>query len=654
MSKTRVPNALIANPAVSIISAPSVSGPMTISTNALCSGTLNVSGFSSLAGIQNSSSLTQSGAISFTPDNTFDIGQNATTARPRDLWLGRNATVGGTLTTASLGVGSGNVVRAPANAATSMSVESPSGNLLLSGAGSVQSVYNGYWDGTNWQRFATANPYYAWWVGNAGLSWFYAAAGANPVTGMAAIWSLTHTSGPNGTVAMRIGAAGSVNYIRTPINSVNALSIESQSQYLMLCSASGTHVGFNTYWDGTAWQIMNAGNYANIFVASNNSFVWYGATSPNTVSWGQAMSLSNGGTLTVAQGITTSAGDITAGSSQNYSMWATAFRFGASGASYYWALSSGNYIRSVGCHIMSDGNYCFNANTGIYVGGWDGTWLHTSHSLMLNGNSIGFGNNGGVNWTWNGGQLVSTHSIVNSGNYYYFANTSFALYTDGSWVRATGGSGFGTSGNYLWMANNSGVGLYWDGTWCNVQPRMWAVNEASADVVIVRNQSSGLRFTDDNVRSVRPGSTNQLKTYIYDAWEQWHRTWDGASMGYIDINGFHNGSTIKNKHNLRDFRDGLSLLKDSRIKPRRYTMTDVPRGKGRRRGPPGERPEELIEAEHVGFIAEEMVEVIPEVVGLDPETGEPVGINYGALVPILWDAVRRLSERLDKLEGAAA
>jgi hypothetical protein len=39
--------------------------------------------------------LTQN--LTFSPDNTQDIGTNATTARPRDLWLGRNATIGGTL-----------------------------------------------------------------------------------------------------------------------------------------------------------------------------------------------------------------------------------------------------------------------------------------------------------------------------------------------------------------------------------------------------------------------------------------------------------------------------------------------------------------------------------------------------------------------------
>src|SRR5215467_13601101 len=40
--------------------------------------------------------LTQN--LTFSPDSTYDIGATSTTLRPRDLWLGRNATIGGTLT----------------------------------------------------------------------------------------------------------------------------------------------------------------------------------------------------------------------------------------------------------------------------------------------------------------------------------------------------------------------------------------------------------------------------------------------------------------------------------------------------------------------------------------------------------------------------
>jgi hypothetical protein len=561
VSRTRVPNALIANPAVSIISAPNTSGPMTISTNALCSGTLSVSGFSSLAGISNSGSLTNSGQISFTPDNTYDIGQNATTARPRDLWLGRNLTAGGTVTGGS-----------------------------FSTAGTIT---------------ATGN-----------------------IT----------TSGTLSTSTLGVGAQGQV--VRKPVNDANGISVEAPNGYAFISSKLGTHVGGNAWWDGANWQRYDTTVPSAVWIASANGATFM--TSPagtGTLPLATKATIDTAGAMTAASfattGKTAAAGNINVGQVNATYIVTAGIDVGAgpiyfaNNASYYINKDATNNLNVVNMNVVSWGNVCFSGNTGIYMGGWDGTWIHTSHSIMMNGANLGFSNNGGVYWSF-----------------------------DGSWIRAYGASGIGTSGSYYWMANNASVGLYWDGTWVNIQPRAWAVNEMSCDVGVIRNQSSGLRFIDDNVRIVRPAGANQLKTYVYDAWEQWHRTWDGASMGYVDINGFHNGSTIKNKHNLRDFSDGLALLKDSRIRPRRYTMTDVPRGKGRRMRQvgehPGEHPEELIESEHVGFIAEEMVEVIPEVVGLDHETGEPVGINYGALVPILWDAVRRLAERLDKLEGAAA
>jgi len=617
VTRTRVPNAMIANPAVSIISAPDTSGPMTISTSTLISGNLNVgsvnaSAYSYFAGIMNQSSLQQGGSIGFSPDNALDIGQNATTARPRDIWLGRNLTAGGTVTTPNLTtttsistpkllIGSQGAQIWSANG-QAINVESPNSYAFLASKSGSHLTGNAYWDNVNWLRYDTSSPALAWIASPTSVVYYSAAAGANPISwAQAANWDRSGALNLSGTNPS-IYKGGGVP--QTP--------------------DLGLYCGTGANW----MRIVNSGTlpiqFYNDGAAANN---WIGGTLTMTVnSSGTVINAPTtiNGTLTING--TTSGGQINSSylNTEGIDVGAGPIYF-AHNPSYYINKDSSNNLNVVNMHVVSWGNYYFNGNLGIFIGGWDGSWLHTSHSLMLNGNALGFSNNGGVYWQF-----------------------------DGSWMRMYGATGVGTSGNYYWMANNASVGLYWDGTWVNVQPRCWSPNEVNADVVVVRNGSSGLRFTDDNVREVRPTSTNQLKTYIYDAWEQWHRTWDGASMGYIDINGFHNGSTIKNKHNLRDFRDGLALLKDSRIKPRRYTMTDVPRGKGKRRGPPRERPEELVESEHVGFIAEEMVEVIPEVVGLDPETGEPAGINYGALVPILWDAVRRLAERLDKLEGATA
>lgn len=52
--------------------------------------------------------------------------------------------------------------------------------------------------------------------------------------------------------------------------------------------------------------------------------------------------------------------------------------------------------------------------------------------------------------------------------------------------------------------------------------------------------------------------------------------------------------------------------------------------------------------ESIGFLAEDMINVVPESVMLNAE-GAPLGINYNALVPILWGAVRELNDQLRAL-----
>ena len=284
--------------------------------------------------------------------------------------------------------------------------------------------------------------------------------------------------------------------------------------------------------------------------------------------------------------------------------------------SYYIQFDNVNMFQAVNMNIMSWGSYYFSASPAIFIGSWDGTWIHTSHSIMMNGANLGFSNNGGVYWNY-----------------------------DGTWMRMYGTTGIGTSGTTFWLSNDASVGLYWDGTWLNIRPRAWAPNEMSCDVGIIRNGASGLRFTDDNVRIFRPTSTNQMKIYVYDAWCQWHRAYDNTSMGYVDIGGFHNPSSLKGKSNVAHIEDGLSLVRDQRIRPIRYTTPGYTGEYGH---------EDRADRRSVGLAAEDVDQVIPEVVGHDPETGEPTGINYGALVAVLWSAMRGLDARVDELEARLA
>jgi hypothetical protein len=574
-------------------------------------------------------------------DNTKDIGTSS--QRIRDLYLARDL------------------------------VASPTGsiNFLPTAVGSygagVWASMNAYWDGTNFQAYNIANPTTYLNLSSSGASIAYAPAHANPVTGFQWLWSLNTAGlmqiysgiapsivtsggiwldsggtwdgpvsgmttpalyfggGPTATgegIGSKRTAGGNqygleffVGWISRMSLSTSTLSVNVNANFIStqangIATAGGSvqtlmvQAGGGSSGGGGAFMAFHRpGSYAAYFGLDTDNVFRVGGWSMGAAAYRLILGdgYTSNGAITVGQVnasyFVCEGGDIGAGPLY--------FRHNGS---YYIQFDNVNMFQAVNMNVMSWGSYYFSANAGIFIGSWDGTWIHTSHSIMMNGANIGFSNNGGVYWGY-----------------------------DGTWMRAYGVTGIGTSGSYLWMANNSAVGLYWDGTWVNIQPRAWAVNEMSCDVGIIRNQSSGLRFIDDNVRIFRPASTNQMKIYVYDAWCQWHRAWDGTSMGYVDLAGFHNPSTLKNKSNIKTLRDGMSLIADERVRPVRYTIND-------------RRQKQIFARPSVGFIAEEMVEVVPEVVGLDPDTNEPVGINYGALVPILWDAVRTLNARVEELE----
>lgn len=116
--RTLVPNEMLKNPAVSILSAPSVAGPLTVNGSLMLSQDPSANleaatkqyvdtkvgsgagAYLPLAG------GTLTGPLLFTPDNTVDVGASGAT-RMRDLFVGRNAVFGGTVTTATVGPQSG-------------------------------------------------------------------------------------------------------------------------------------------------------------------------------------------------------------------------------------------------------------------------------------------------------------------------------------------------------------------------------------------------------------------------------------------------------------------------------------------------------------------------------------------------------------------
>jgi hypothetical protein len=109
-------------------------------------------------------------------DNTYDIGASGG-SRPRDLFLGRTLYVGTAV------AGTTPYLRAAQNNSQVISLESPALYAIVSSKFGSGLVGNAYFDGTAWQRYDVAQPAGQLWASNAGsLLWQTAPAGANPAT----------------------------------------------------------------------------------------------------------------------------------------------------------------------------------------------------------------------------------------------------------------------------------------------------------------------------------------------------------------------------------------------------------------------------------------------------------------------------------------
>jgi hypothetical protein len=156
--------------------------------------------------------LTTAGHFVAVTDNSFDIGASGAT-RPRDVFLGRNLAVGGTV-----GLNQLSVPTVLISGKAQASAGSTYGFQYLNAAGSANLFYTRD-DGV----LFTLGPI---WVGNSG------------------------------------------GVIKTPVNSGSSLSIEAPNQYLMLSSKSGSHLIGNAYYDGTNWQRFDVAQALALVVAS--------------------------------------------------------------------------------------------------------------------------------------------------------------------------------------------------------------------------------------------------------------------------------------------------------------------------------------------------------------------------------------------------
>ena len=107
----------------------------------------------------------------------------------------------------------------------------------------------------------------------------------------------------------------------------------------------------------------------------------------------------------------------------------------------------------------------------------------------------------------------------------------------------------------------------------------------------------------------------------------------GTGAGYIDAGGFNDGSDEALKKDIADITYGLDTVKS--LKPRKFKWKSN-------------------SEDSIGFIAQEVESIIPEVVSESNVSGTPTsfkGLSYGHLTAVLVKAIQELEARVKELEG---
>ncbi len=145
-------------------------------------------------------------------------------------------------------------------------------------------------------------------------------------------------------------------------------------------------------------------------------------------------------------------------------------------------------------------------------------------------------------------------------------------------------------------------------------------------LIHVRGDNKGIAIQDSTDNSYRAIYNQSGTLYFYN----------GTNEGYLSTAGaWVDASDVRLKENIVPIKHGLDSVMKSQ--PRSYKMKDG-------------------NAEYVGFIAQEMLDVIPECVSGKPE--KQLGISYGSLVAVAFKAIQEqqamimaLKAELDQLKG---
>jgi hypothetical protein len=142
----------------------------------------------------------------------------------------------------------------------------------------------------------------------------------------------------------------------------------------------------------------------------------------------------------------------------------------------------------------------------------------------------------------------------------------------------------------------------------------------SGAIHVANSSGHGLQITNTSAsknRRIYIGSSGRL--YF----------WNGTNEGYLsDAGAWTNASDERLKNNIRNIEYGLNTVLSTQ--PRHYERNDV-------------------EGTYIGFVAQELQNIIPEVVSGNPD--KQLGIDYGSLVAVAFKAIQEQQTKIEELEA---
>ena len=204
----------------------------------------------------------------------------------------------------------------------------------------------------------------------------------------------------------------------------------------------------------------------------------------------------------------------------------------------------------------------------------------------------------GVGFTSPSGSLVTTGS----------KNTILGGYNGNQ-----GGLDIRTASNYIVLSDGDG------------NPRL--ISDGSGNWIAgATTVTDGARLTVNSSIAITNG------TYFRRAYQSSDQNLyfsNGTNQAYLSSAGsWTNASDARLKTNIRDIEHGLNTVLATQ--PRHYERIDV-------------------NGTYIGFVAQELQTVIPEVVSGDPDT--QLGVDYGALVAVAFKSIQELSAQVTALQA---